>query len=55
LGRTEAEARALIVGTVPRGSLIRPEEVASAVAWLCAPEAAAVSGVALPIAGGEMP
>jgi len=55
LGKTEAEARALIVGTIPRGSLIRPEEVASAVAWLCRPEAAAVSGIALPIAGGEMP
>jgi NAD(P)-dependent dehydrogenase (short-subunit alcohol dehydrogenase family) len=55
LGATEAEARARIVGTVPRGSLIRPEEVASAVAWLCRSEAAAVSGVALPIAGGEMP
>jgi NAD(P)-dependent dehydrogenase (short-subunit alcohol dehydrogenase family) len=55
LGKSEAEARALIVGTVPRGALIKPEEVASAVAWLCRPEAAAVSGVALPIAGGEMP
>jgi NAD(P)-dependent dehydrogenase (short-subunit alcohol dehydrogenase family) len=55
LGKSEAEARAMIVGTVPRGALIRPEEVASAVAWLCRPEAAAVSGVALPIAGGEMP
>ena len=55
LGKTRDEARAMIVGTVPRGSLIRPEEIASAVAWLCRPEASAVSGVALPIAGGEMP
>jgi NAD(P)-dependent dehydrogenase (short-subunit alcohol dehydrogenase family) len=55
LGRTPDEARAMIVGTVPRGSLIQPAEVASAVLWLCRPEAAAVSGVALPIAGGEMP
>ena len=55
LGKSAADARALIVGTVPRGALIRAEEVASAVAWLCRPEAAAVSGVALPIAGGEMP
>jgi len=55
LGKSEAEARAMIVGTVPRGALITPDEVASAVAWLCRPEAAAVSGVALPIAGGEMP
>jgi NAD(P)-dependent dehydrogenase (short-subunit alcohol dehydrogenase family) len=55
LGKTQAEARELIVGTVPRGSLIRVEEVASAVEWLCRPRRRAVSGVALPIAGGEMP
>ncbi|WP_025414419.1 SDR family NAD(P)-dependent oxidoreductase [Gemmatirosa kalamazoonensis] len=55
LGKSEEDARAMIVGTVPRGSLITPEEVASAVLWLCRPEAGAVSGVALPIAGGEMP
>ena len=55
LGRSADEARAMLVRTVPRGALITPGEVASAVAWLCAPEAAAVSGVALPIAGGEMP
>ena len=55
LGHSADEARAMLVRTVPRGSLITPDEVASAVAWLCAPGAAAVSGVALPIAGGEMP
>jgi NAD(P)-dependent dehydrogenase (short-subunit alcohol dehydrogenase family) len=54
-GTTPDEARAMLTRTVQRGSLIRPEEVASAVAWLCAPEAAAVSGVALPIAGGQVP
>ena len=53
LGKTAEEARAMLVRTVPRGSLITPEEVAAAVAWLCAPEAAAVTGIALPIAGGE--
>jgi NAD(P)-dependent dehydrogenase (short-subunit alcohol dehydrogenase family) len=55
LGRTPAEARAALVRTVPRGTLIEPDEVADAVAWLCGPSATAVTGVALPIAGGEMP
>jgi NAD(P)-dependent dehydrogenase (short-subunit alcohol dehydrogenase family) len=53
LGKTPEEARAMIVRTVPRGKLIEPDEVASAVAWLCSPQAAAVTGIALPIAGGE--
>lgn len=48
------EARAMLVRTIPRGSLIRPDEVASAVVWLCSPAAAAVTGIALPIAGGEI-
>lgn len=51
---TEEDARAMLVRTIPRGSLITPVEVASAVAWLCAPEASAVTGIALPIAGGEV-
>jgi NAD(P)-dependent dehydrogenase (short-subunit alcohol dehydrogenase family) len=51
---SEEEARAMLVRTIPRGSLITPEEVASAVAWLCAPQASGVTGIALPIAGGEV-
>ena len=51
---TEEEARAMLVRTSPRGSLITPDEVASAVAWLCAPEASGITGIALPIAGGEV-
>jgi NAD(P)-dependent dehydrogenase (short-subunit alcohol dehydrogenase family) len=51
---SEEDARAMLVRTIPRGSLITPVEVASAVAWLCAPEASAVTGIALPIAGGEV-
>ncbi|HVT40108.1 MAG TPA: SDR family NAD(P)-dependent oxidoreductase [Gemmatimonadaceae bacterium] len=53
LGKTPEEARAMLVRTVPRGKLIEPDEVASAVDWLCSPQAAAVTGIALPIAGGE--
>lgn len=32
--------------------LVEPEEVAGAVLWLCAPQAAAVTGVSLPLDGG---
>jgi len=51
---SEDEARAMLVRTIPRGSLITADEVANAVCWLCAPGAAAVTGIALPIAGGEI-
>ncbi len=51
---TLEEARAMLVRTIPRGSLIKPEEVASAVSWLCSPESSAVTGIALPISGGEV-
>lgn len=34
------------------GRILRPEEVAAAVAWLCSPEQAAVTGIALPVDGG---
>jgi NAD(P)-dependent dehydrogenase (short-subunit alcohol dehydrogenase family) len=38
----------------PQGRLIRPEEVADTVAWLCGPDAQSVSGQAIAIAGGEV-
>jgi NAD(P)-dependent dehydrogenase (short-subunit alcohol dehydrogenase family) len=52
-GKTEAEARSMILRTIPRRALIRPEEVAAVVGFLCAPDAAAVTGQAIPISGGE--
>jgi NAD(P)-dependent dehydrogenase (short-subunit alcohol dehydrogenase family) len=52
--KTLDEARDMLVRTIPRGSLITPEEVASAVAWLCSPAASGVTGIALPISGGEV-
>ncbi len=50
-GRSEAEALAELTRGNPQGRLVRPEEVAEAVLYLCS--AAAVNGVALPVAGGE--
>ena len=50
--KSPEEAVGMLAG--PRGRLITPEEVASAVSWLCSPDASAVSGIALPIAGGEV-
>ncbi len=52
-GRSEAEARAALAAGNPHGRLIAPGEVAATVAWLCLPEAAAVNGQALAVAGGE--
>ena len=54
LGKTSDEAMGMLTGVIPRGTLITPEEVASAVGWLCSPGASAVTGIALPVAGGEV-
>lgn len=53
-GRPAAEAVDAMVRNNPLGRLIRPDEVAAAVLFLCSPEAAAVTGAALTIAGGEI-
>ncbi|GAA0573220.1 SDR family NAD(P)-dependent oxidoreductase [Craurococcus roseus] len=52
-GRDEAQARAALAGHNPQGRLVRPEEVAAAVLFLCSPGAEAVNGAALPVSGGE--
>jgi NAD(P)-dependent dehydrogenase (short-subunit alcohol dehydrogenase family) len=51
-GRTEAEAQAAIARSNPQGRLIRPEEVASTVAWLCTADAEKITGQALEVAPG---
>jgi 3-hydroxybutyrate dehydrogenase len=38
----------------PQGRLVTPPEVAAAVLWLASDDAAAVNGITLPIAGGEV-
>jgi 3-hydroxybutyrate dehydrogenase len=53
-GRPAEEAVAAMVRNNPLGRLIRPDEVAGAVLFLCSPEAAAITGVTLTIAGGEI-
>jgi NAD(P)-dependent dehydrogenase (short-subunit alcohol dehydrogenase family) len=52
-GRSEEQARAMIVRTLPRGTLITPEEVAATVGWLCTPAASGITGQAIIVAGGH--
>ena len=53
-GRTREQALAGILKNRPMGRLVRPEEVAAAVLYFCSDDAAAVTGTALAIAGGEL-
>jgi NAD(P)-dependent dehydrogenase (short-subunit alcohol dehydrogenase family) len=53
-GRTADEARRALERLNPRHALVRPEEVAATVAWLCAPDAGAVTGQAIAVAAGEV-
>jgi 3-hydroxybutyrate dehydrogenase len=51
---SEDEAKATLYAGNPQGRLIKPEEVASAIAWLCSEGAAATNGAAIPMSGGEI-
>jgi 3-hydroxybutyrate dehydrogenase len=53
-GRSTAEAEAELVRKNPQARLIRPQEVAASVLWLCAPGTEAITGQAIAIAGGEV-
>lgn len=52
-GRSEEEARASLLAANPHGRFIQPEEVASAVLWLCGENAASITGQSISISGGE--
>jgi NAD(P)-dependent dehydrogenase (short-subunit alcohol dehydrogenase family) len=52
-GRTSEQAVAELTRGNPLGRLIRPDEVAATVLYLCLSEAAAVNGQALAVDGGE--
>ena len=53
-GRSEAKARRDLAKSNPQGRFVQPAEVAQAVLWLCGPGSDAVTGQAIPIAGGEI-
>lgn len=52
-GRSEADARSALAARNPQKRLVSPDEVASAVAWLCLPESRSVTGQAIMVDGGE--
>jgi 3-hydroxybutyrate dehydrogenase len=53
-GRSAAAAEAALVEHNPQRRLIRPEEVAATVLWLCGPGTDAITGQAIAVAGGEV-
>jgi 3-hydroxybutyrate dehydrogenase len=53
-GKDEAAIIADFVLANPQARLVRPQEVASAVVWLCGIDAAAVTGQTIAVAGGEV-
>lgn len=53
-GRTAEQAQAELTSRNPQKRLVRPEEVANAVAWLCLPGSDAITGQAIAVAGGEL-
>jgi 3-hydroxybutyrate dehydrogenase len=53
-GLSHSRAVAELARHNPQGRLITPEEVADAVLWLCGEGAAAITGQAIAVAGGEV-
>lgn len=53
-GKSSEAARAALSAHNPQRRLVQPDEVASAVAWLCRSDAQAVTGQAIAVAGGEV-
>jgi 3-hydroxybutyrate dehydrogenase len=53
-GRSREQAISELSKHNPQGRLVTPQEVADAVLWLCGEGAAAVTGQAIAVAGGEV-
>ena len=53
-GRDPADIRAEFLRDVPQGRFMKPEQVADAVLFLCRPASDAITGIALPVTGGEV-
>jgi 3-hydroxybutyrate dehydrogenase len=53
-GRSREQAIAELSKHNPQGRLVAPSEVADAVLWLCGEGAAAITGQAIAVAGGEV-
>jgi len=53
-GMTREQALAELVKNNPQGRLIRPQEVAETVIWLCGENSASITGQAIAVAGGEV-
>lgn len=53
-GRTPEQALKELTVHNPQGRLVRLEEVAEAVGWLCLPSSASITGQSIVVAGGEL-
>jgi len=53
-GRSAAAVGASLAASNPQGRLVRPQEVADSVLWLASAGAAAITGQAIVVAGGEV-
>lgn len=53
-GRSIDDARASLARSNPQGRLVTPQEVADTVLWLASEKASAITGQAIPVAGGEV-
>jgi len=53
-GRTRDEARESLARANPQGRLVSPQDVAATVLWLASDAAAAITGQAIVVAGGEV-
>jgi 3-hydroxybutyrate dehydrogenase len=53
-GRTPEQALQELTAHNPQGRLIRPDEIAETVGWLCLPSSGSITGQSIVAAGGEL-